>query len=128
MITELYIDGKRLARSRSLLLEQEIPEFCIDVSHENFLSWRLSKPGTRYLVDGTLIYKKFGKSVDILSFDPQLDFEKFKQFESVNLLSPGLGLYTQANSVRPYPQGYKLFGISQENGIFDSKMIMSDLF
>ena len=100
----------------------------LDLDNSAFLRWRISKPITSYQVEGRFIYKNYDDSVDLVSFDFNLDKELILKFPTVCILTSDVELIKRATCVKNYPYGSRTFS-TKENFISPSPtMLMSDIF
>lgn len=100
----------------------------LDLTAENFLSWRLAKPGANYVKSQNLIYKKYQGSIDVLKIlENETRGEYFEKL-TYNVLTNSATLLESADHVQQYYFGYRSFGadINEEN--FTPELLMSDVF
>ena len=100
----------------------------LDLDNSAFLRWRISKPITSYQVEGRFIYKNYDDSVDLVSFDFNLDKELILKFPTVSILTSDLELIKRASYVRNYPYGSRTFSTKDKFISPSPTMLMSDIF
>jgi hypothetical protein len=100
----------------------------LDILDKKFIDWRLSKPGTRYCADRSLIYKEYNGEIDILTTDRDAIsvFEGSKK--NLNLLTSDESLINSATTLKKYQFGYRNFNSSMNLSRLNPNLLMSDVF
>ncbi len=100
----------------------------LDLEHETFLKWRVSKPDFSYIQGINTISKKYKNGIDILSL--QVNPSEILEWPdtTVNYLTQDLGLISLANSVKSYPFGYRNLRSEFKLEKIKPNLLMSDVF
>jgi hypothetical protein len=100
----------------------------LDLRDESTRQWRLSRPGARYEWQDGIAYKRFGETIDVLSYDAPEQLRLFPGFVKVNLLLPSGHPCAQRFEATPYRfGGVSLAGSFNANRILRN-MALSDVF
>jgi hypothetical protein len=100
----------------------------LDISDNEFIEWRLSKPGTKYYAEGKLIYKDYDGEIDILTTDQVSASVFMGSKKSFNLLSSDESLMNAATALKKYQFGYRNFNSSINLSLLNPNLLMSDVF
>ena len=115
----MYQNSLELRKSR---------EIKFDVSNPEFLAWRLSKPGSTYKSQNSLIYKEYKGTIDLMHIEKgSLPFF-YKSEKLFNILTDDESLINASDSVQPYHFGVRSFGSQINIDSFTPTLIMSDVF
>jgi hypothetical protein len=124
----IKIASRYLLESSSLLVQSTKSACKLDLDNSAFLKWRISKPITSYQAKGKFIYKNYDDSVDLVSFDFNLDKKLILKFPTVSILTSDLELIKRASYVRNYPYGSRTFSTKDNFTSPSPTMLMSDIF
>jgi hypothetical protein len=100
----------------------------LDLDHERFLKWRVSKPRCSYTQGIDTISKNSKDGIDVLSLQASPSEILEWPDVTVNYLTQNVELISSASLVKSYPFGYRNFSSEFELENIQPNLLMSDVF